>query len=440
MIEEDSDARPAKDVSSLSLDWFAEILDLLPVGACLYDSQERIILCNKRHRDFYAPISDMLGPGRVAEEIFQAIAHKGALSITPDHAESWVKDRMTSFREPGGGGFDLMLCDQRWIQVDLRPTGGGGVMEISTEITEIKEKEDTLRIRVAELQDSQDRMELQGRRLVELAEVLAAARDEAERANRTKSEFLANMSHELRSPLNAIIGFSEIMKGELFGGLGRPEYSEYTTDIYNSGTHLLEVINDILDLSKIEAGRLDLVEGTVDVAELIEGCKRFVISRAQQEGISLQTDIAPGLPFLLADERKLKQILINLLSNAVKFTPEGGIVTAKAALDEDGTFVIIVSDTGIGLKEDDIPTALAPFGQVDSSFSRQYEGTGLGLSLTKALVEIHEGELLIESEEKKGTDVIIRLPGSRVVAAPPEDRESLSPDGENPDGENPDVS
>ncbi len=247
---------------------------------------------------------------------------------------------------------------------------------------------------------------------------LRVARRQAEEANRTKSEFLANMSHELRTPLNAIIGFSDIMKMGALGPHGDPKYEEYSTDINDSGRHLLELINDILDLSKIEAGKLELDEDDIDTARVIQSCIVLVKERATNCGVTLKMEIPQELPALRYDERKLKQILINLLSNAVKFTPPGGTVTIKTWSRPDSGYVFQVADTGIGIALEDIPKALSSFGQVDSKLARKYEGTGLGLSLTKSLVELGSGSLDLQSEVGVGTTVTVRFPKERIIQVP----------------------
>jgi signal transduction histidine kinase len=246
-------------------------------------------------------------------------------------------------------------------------------------------------------------------------EALVRSKEEAELANRAKTEFLANISHELRTPLNAIIGFSDLMQKEMLGPLGNDQYRDYLRDIYQSGTHLHDVINDILDLSKIEAGQLELREEPVNVATAVERCLRVVAARAEEKGIALHTDIGRDLPVISADERKVKQILINLLSNAVKFTERGGHVTVET-LRCDGGVSIRVTDTGIGMREEDIPLVLMPFRQVDSSLSRRQEGTGLGLPLTKSLAELHGGKLALASRLGEGTTVTVWLPLSRPSA------------------------
>ncbi len=244
---------------------------------------------------------------------------------------------------------------------------------------------------------------------------LAQARDEAEMANRTKTEFLATMSHELRTPLNAVLGFSEVMRDELLGPLGQPHYKEYARDIYNSGSHLLSVINDILDVAKAEAGRLELYEEEVDLSLVAHACVQLVQGRAEEADVSIETSVPLDMPFLMADTKRLKQILLNLLSNAVKFTPAGGKVGLDARLREDGGIDLIVHDTGIGIAKQDLERALQPFGQIDSHLSRKYEGTGLGLPLSRNLAELHGATLSIESEPDKGTVVTVSFPPQRSV-------------------------
>jgi signal transduction histidine kinase len=245
---------------------------------------------------------------------------------------------------------------------------------------------------------------------------LAAARIAAEGSNKAKANFLANMSHELRTPLNAILGFSEIIKNAAFGPIAR-NYQDYAGDIHDSGSHLLSLINDVLDLSKLEAGQFELSERHVDLAFLTAGSMRLVEPLAQKAGIGLSHSIEEGLAFIRADERRMRQVLINLLANAVKFTPPGGHVGLTMRRVEKG-LLIEVSDTGIGIPADKLDLAMEPFAQVESDTNRSYQGTGLGLPLAKRLVKLHGGTLSLQSQVNSGTVVSIILPPERLVDDP----------------------
>lgn len=260
---------------------------------------------------------------------------------------------------------------------------------------------------------------------------LRDAKEGAELANRTKTEFLANMSHELRTPLNAVIGFSEVMSRELLGPLGSTQYRSYADDIGESGRHLLDIINDILDVSRAESGQIVLAEEAVDITVLIEETERLVRGRANAGGLALTVDLPPHLPRLVGDTRLIKQILINLLSNAVKFTPEGGTVDLSACIAEDGGLRFAVTDTGIGMAAAEIPIALEPFRQVDSSIARRHQGTGLGLPLVKRLAELHGGSLEINSVVSAGTTVAVTFPARRVATASAIETATPAPGGEN---------
>ena len=245
------------------------------------------------------------------------------------------------------------------------------------------------------------------------------ARKEAElkaiTASRTKSDLMANMSHELRTPLNAIIGFSGFMKDEMFGSVGSDKNREYIEDINSSGQHLLELINDILDVSAIEADGLELQESDVDVERIVNSTVRLIKPRAKTGEITITSSIDENVPHIYADERRIKQVLLNLLSNAVKFTPQGGEVSVDANINDDGSFSFLISDSGIGMDEEEAAVALSAFGQVDSGLDRKHEGTGLGLPLTKGLMELHGGTLKIKSKKGHGTTVSATFPEGRVI-------------------------
>jgi PAS domain S-box-containing protein len=240
------------------------------------------------------------------------------------------------------------------------------------------------------------------------------SKEAAEYANRTKTQFLANMSHELRTPLNAILGFSELIQREMFGPVGE-KYLGYAADIHGSGRHLLELVNDVLDLSKLEAGKLELRETEFSVPALVEECLVLVRNRANEAGVRLSSEIPATLPKLRADARSVKQLLLNFLSNAVKFTHEGGEVHVRAACDPRSGLSLCVSDTGIGMSAEEIEVALSPFGQVDSKLARKNEGTGLGLPICRSLMELHGGDFTVTSTPNAGTTLTARFPTSRIV-------------------------
>jgi PAS domain S-box-containing protein len=243
---------------------------------------------------------------------------------------------------------------------------------------------------------------------------LREAKERAESASKVKSEFLANMSHELRTPLNAILGFSEILHGEMFGPMGSERYVGYAGDIHRSGQHLLSLINDILDLSKIEAGKRELNEEEIDLSAALREAAELVATNASNEGLDFRVEVPGSLPRLWADRRALTQIVLNLLSNAIKFTPSGGSVRLAGAAAGDGGLTISVADSGIGIAKDDLKVALEPFGQVENVYSRKHQGSGLGLPIIKALIELHGGRLEIDSEPGRGTTAVARFPAARV--------------------------
>ncbi|MFN4284283.1 MAG: ATP-binding protein [Alphaproteobacteria bacterium] len=254
---------------------------------------------------------------------------------------------------------------------------------------------------------------------------LERAVEEALRANRGKSEFIAVMSHELRTPLNAVIGFAQMMKSEVLGPIGNRRYREYAGDIHDSAMQLLEMVNEILDSAKFEAGQQELREERVDLPVLIDATLRLFAERAARHGLRLQADLAASLPPLMADRQMMRQILNNLLSNAVKFTPENGTVTVRAGLTSESLW-LSVEDTGIGMAPEDIPKALTPYVQIDSAQNREHRGTGLGLPLVKALAELHGGSLVIDSAPGSGTAITLFFPQSRIVA-PDDDGQSSLP-------------
>ena len=243
------------------------------------------------------------------------------------------------------------------------------------------------------------------------------ARRRAEAANIAKSRFLAQMSHELRTPLNAILGFSEVMKGEIFGPHAVPAYKDYAADIHNSGVHLLNLINEILDLSRIEAGRYELNEEAVSLARVVEDCHHLLKLRASNRGITIHELFEPDMPRLWADERAVRQICLNLLSNGIKFTPQGGEIWLKAGWTASGGQYMSVKDTGPGIADEEIPVVLASFGQGSNSIKSAEQGAGLGLPIAKNLIDLHGGTFALKSKLRIGTEVIVTFPPERVMAA-----------------------
>jgi signal transduction histidine kinase len=366
----------------------ATALDSLEEQMALFDSNDRLIFCNEAFRNSNRRLGVVIEIGKKFEDIVRAnFAKKYVLSPTSD-VDEFVDARMQQFHNPEGP-VDLQRPDRTWLRATVQVLENGERILTANDITGLKRAEAGL----------------------------MAAKEQAEQANRAKSMFLANMSHELRTPLNAISGFSEIIQEELFGPLGDPHYSEYARDIHASGQHLLSIINDILDLSRIEEGMDELEESEHAIVDAIEACLPLVRERSAAARVRIELDIAAGLPRVIIDLRRVKQILINLLSNAIKFTEAGGNITILAAMAEGGSLEIAVRDNGIGMRPEDISRALEPFGQIDSSLARRYEGTGLGLSLARKLVEAHGGRLLINSELGVGTNVRMLLPPDHLVKA-----------------------
>ncbi|MHA1598946.1 MAG: PAS domain-containing sensor histidine kinase, partial [Alphaproteobacteria bacterium] len=294
----------------------------------------------------------------------------------------------------------------------------GRFVAVVRDITKRKKSEDSL---ISAREELERRVEVRTRELKaevairQRAEIdLMNAMKRVDTASKAKSHFLASMSHELRTPLNAIIGFSDAIRSQLFGPLQEPRYANYIDDIYNSGTHLLELINDVLDVSAIEAGRLELHETSFNVLPIIEDSARLVQVQADKAEINLSVQIPDAMPPLYADARRMKQIFLNLLSNAVKFTPKGKSVEVSASL-QDNEMVFTVADTGIGMSETELSEAMNTFGRVEGDSSTPQEGTGLGLPLTKSLTELHGATLTVNSEKGVGTTVIVRMPSSRTV-------------------------
>src|ERR1700760_1784094 len=382
-----------------------DAIETIPEAFVLWDAEDRLVLCNSHFQRLHRLPDSAVTPGTSYETVIE-------VGSMPE-----VRTRLheVANQAPGARTFEAQLDDGSWLHISERRTKDGGYVSVGTDITRIKEHEQKLvdndlrlRASVIDLQRSQTALERQALELADLAEKYSEEKTRAEEANQTKSRFLANMSHELRTPLNAIIGFSEIMGSGMFGTLGSEKYQEYCHDILTSGRYLLEVINDILDMSKIEAGRMQLDLEAVDVAKTLAESMRVVAGRAEDKNLTLEADIEQAIS-LVADRRAIKQIAVNLLSNAVKFTPEGGKVTVRGRVRENHIHLMI-SDTGIGIAPHSLRRLGRPFEQVESQLTKTYPGSGLGLAIAKSLTNLHGGSMRLRSKLGVGTVVSVSLP------------------------------
>lgn len=351
-----------------------------------FDPELKLLVCNRPLINIFKFPEKLARPGISLEDIIQHNIKQGWLHHINGESDTVVRKRLHLFRSDEDGVETLTHPDGTILQLSRRFLDTGVLILTYTDVTEQKRQE----------------------------KQLLEAKEAAEFANYTKTQFLSNMSHELRTPLNAIIGFSEIIRDELYGPLGKPEYIDFAKDIHASGSHLLSIISDILDLSRLEAGQKELSETEVDVNATVVSCLHYVQRRAQKNDLLLENRIPERLPPLIADEVILRQILINLLSNAVKFT-EQGQVTITAAQRPDKGLRVTVADTGIGMSDDEVEIALAPFAQIESHLTRKYEGTGLGLPLVRNLVSLHKATLTVESKKGEGTSVHIDFPPERTL-------------------------
>ena len=366
----------------------------------IWDQMDRLVLWNNKFEDFF---------GFQAGQLKQGMPY----SMVEYHANQNIAQTVELGTESGN---EIQLTDSRWLRYLETLTTDGGRVSIGTEVTAIRTREQQLQVNQDALEKTINVLRKSQVRIVELAENYEQEKIRAEEANQSKSEFLANMSHELRTPLNAINGFSDIMKKEMFGPLGDTRYKEYVNDILFSGQHLLSLINDILDMSKIEAGKMTLNTEPMIMSDMISQVIRIVRGRADENRLKLIYE-GTQTPEIEADPRAVKQILLNLTTNAIKFTPEGGMVRIAVEPKSAG-LIIHVSDTGIGISEENIARLAQPFEQIDSQHSRQHEGTGLGLALSKSLVELHGGNFNISSVVGEGTTVTFTLPLTVQVKAP----------------------
>lgn len=385
-------------------------VECLSESFALWDASNRLVMCNDR---------------------FQKDLGLGDADVVPGTSKPVIEERRLPFAferrlanpngPRGGASYERQLADGRWLQVTELKTPDGGVVSIGADITQLKQHQDKLvdgeRRLMATIHDLHVVRKQEAERTQQLEELNRKYMRETERAeaaSQAKSEFLANMSHELRTPLNAIIGFSEIMAGAHFGPLGSDRYLEYANDIQGSGEHLLGVINDILDMAKIEAGQVSVEREEIDLSPLINETVRIVAVQARQKSIKVETEISETMT-VFADRRAVKQILLNLLSNAVKFTGEGGKITARAR-HVSGALMLTIEDNGCGIPKAALRKLGRPFEQVQNQFSKNHAGSGLGLAISRSLAELHGGALKIRSTEGVGTIVSVRIPLGKKLA------------------------
>ncbi|ESX83785.1 PAS domain-containing sensor histidine kinase [Mesorhizobium sp. LSHC412B00] len=377
----------------------------------LWDAAQRLIMCNSKYQKDNGLSDRDVMPGAA-----RAVLEERMLAFASER-------RLANTNGPQGGAtFERQLSDGRWLQVNELRTRDGGTVSVGSDITQIKlhqeklvDSERRLMATIHDLSLARRAEEERAKELVELNREYMKETERAEAANRAKSEFLANMSHELRTPLNAIIGFSELMEQGLFGPLGSPRYEEYANDINGSGKYLLGVINDILDMSKIEAGQFSVDREEIDLCPLIRETVRVISLQAAEKSITVETRIADTMT-LFADRRAIKQIAINLLSNAVKFTGQGGHISVRAR-NTSGALVLTIEDNGCGIPKEALSKLGRPFEQVQNQFSKNHAGSGLGLAISRSLAELQGGALKIRSTEGVGTIVSVRIPVKKPALA-----------------------
>ena len=356
-----------------------DAIESISEGFILCDANDQLVLCNSRYReDLYPGIADTMVPGAQFEAILHRAAELGLIADAQGHVDDWVAQRMAQHRETGGPHLQQQ-SDDRWIQISERRTEDGGTVAVYTDVTELKRAE----------------------------EQLLLAKEQAEAGSRAKSQFLANMSHELRTPLNAILGYTELITDNIYGEV--PDRIRDVIDrVEHNGRHLLVLINDILDLSKIEAGQLTLTLNDYSMKAVVDTVMSVVESLASEKKLELKATVDPDLPVGRGDEQRITQVLLNLVGNAIKFTDTGEV--AVRVSKSDGTFLVSVADTGPGISEAEQQSIFEEFQQADSSSTREKSGTGLGLAIARHMVEMHGGRLWVESTPGEGATFSFTLP------------------------------
>ncbi len=388
-----------------------DAIETISEAFVLWDTDNKMLLCNSKYQEFHDLPDAAILPGTAYDDVINAARH------------SVVRTRIavSSERERGARTFEAQMDGGRWLQTNERRTKDGGYVSVGTDITALKQHEErlmegerVLMATVADLRRSRQALEEQAQQLIDLADKYSLEKERAEAANQAKSEFLTNISHELRTPLNAIIGFSEIMESQVFGAIGSSKYLEYSKDIKSSGEFLRDVINDILDMAKIEAGCQTLEPEDLQVNEIVKESIRIIAAKAEEQNLSVTHQVADNI-WLVADRRSIKQVMLNLLSNAVKFTPPGGKIVVSANQTDDH-FEFRIADTGIGIPNKALERLGQPFEQVQNQFTKSHSGSGLGLAISRSLVELHGGKLILESKEHVGTTVIVEIPAESQLA------------------------
>jgi PAS domain S-box-containing protein len=394
VLRDIAERKAAIAAAARNLNRLKDAIDSVGSGFALFDADERLVTCNQQLRALYPSIAHMLVPGWHVEDLVRAKVTNTNPGASSQEIERQVAERLRQFRNPGEP-FEFSVGVNRWLQINERRTSEGGIVGIHTDITQARQQEAQLR----------------------------GALDQAQSANRSKSQFLANMSHELRTPLNAVIGFSEVMKTELMGPLGSDLYRGYAKDIHDSASHLLAIINDILDISSIESGVHRLKESLLSPEEVCRSVEKLMSGRMDWAGIQLVVSTKGVTGGLWADNRLLKQMLLNLVSNAVKFSPSNTRILLSVTQTGDRSIQFAVTDQGIGIAPADIERILRPFEQVENAWTRGHDGVGLGLALVQSMTQAHDATLRIDSVLGEGTTVTIVFPPARHRDLSPDDRQ-----------------